>query len=444
MHATLAGVGRFTFAAAATFLLVLSPLAHGQTPPQSGPLKTPLADTRDLLLEGRATFRFETFGDEEFWGGTLKLHQAIAGAAGGGVGAGLAPQDALALGLKLDRKALGHALSNKIKNGNVDVTDPALTVELLRRQSVVGVTGFFDAQGQLASVGIQCALCHSTVDDSVMPGIGARLDGWANRDLDIGKIIALAPDLSAFATLLQVSEDDVRTVLQGWGPGKFDAQIVLDGKTVTPDGKPATTLIPPAFGLQGVNLHTATGWGSVPYWNAFVAVLVMHGKGTFFDPRLDDAAQFPIAAANGFGHVESDPDLVTPLLPGLHLYQLALKAPAPPEGSFDPDAAERGDELFEGKAACATCHVEPQGTEPGWNLHLPSDIGIDSFQADRSPDKRYRTTPLRGLWSHQKGGFFHDGRFPTLLDVVNHYDQFFALGLDAQEKSDLVQYLLSL
>lgn len=399
-----------------------------------------------LLREGRETFRYDTFGDEEFWGGTLKLHEAIAGAANGGVGAGLSPKAALDLGLKVDSQSLSEPITRGLNSGTLDLDDPANTLALLRADAVVGVTGFFDAQQELTSIGIQCAFCHSTVDDSFAPGIGRRLDGWANRDLDVGAIVALAPDLSAFATLLGVSQDDVRTVLKGWGPGKFDAELILDGKTQNPAGGSAATLIPPAYGLAGVNLHTWTGWGSLPHWNAFVAVLEMHGKGNFFDPRLDDAAQFPIAAANGFGHVTvpADEDRVTGKLAGLHAYQLALLAPEPPAGSFDPDAAARGDELFQGKAQCASCHVEPMFTEPGWNLHDGSDIGIDNFQADRSPDRKYRTAPLKGLWAHQKGGFFHDGRFATLDDVVNHYDQFFNLGLTASEKADLVQYLLSI
>jgi cytochrome c peroxidase len=195
-----------------------------------------------------------------------------------------------------------------------------------------------------------------------------------------------------------------------------------------------------------VNLHTYTGWGSVPYWNAFVAVLEMHGTGTFFDSRLDDATRFPVAAANHFGHVivDSDADRVSPKLAGLHQYQLSLPAPTPPAGSFDAEAAERGDELFEGKARCVSCHTEPLHTEPGWNMHTGAEIGIDDFQANRAPDGRYRTTPLNGLWSHQKGGFFHDGRFATLLDVVNHYDAFFSLGLTDAEKNDLVEYLKSI
>jgi hypothetical protein len=293
-------------------------------------------------------------------------------------------------------------------------------------------------------MGIQCALCHSTVNDSLAFGIGQRLDGWTNRDLNVGAIVALAPDLKVVSDLLEVNESVVRTVLNGWGPGKFDAELLLDGKAFRPDGKSAATLIPPAFGLAGVNLHTWTGWGSVTHWNAFVANLEMHGKGTFFDPRLNDPLQFPVAAKAGFSNVRNDPDLITSKLAPLHFYQLAIPAPKPPEGSFDQEAARRGKVTFTGKANCASCHVPPLFTEPGWNLHTPAEIGIDDFQANRAPDKRYRTSPLNGLWTHQKGGFFHDGRFPTLLDVVNHYDIFFNLGLSAQEKNDIVEYLKSL
>ena len=395
------------------------------------------------LEEGRHTFRFDTFGDEEFWGGELKLHEAIAGSALGGVGSGLTPRQALQLGLKVDADAIPPSLAQQILAGRVNFDDPMTTLGLLRLDAVVGVTGFFE-EGALRSVGIQCALCHSTVDDSFLPGMGKRLDGWANRDLDVGQIVALAPDLSSVADLLGVSEDTVRTVLMSWGPGKFDAELLLDGKATSPSSTSAATLIPPAFGLAGVNLQTCTGWGSVTHWNAFVANIEMHGKGTFFDPRLDDASRFPVAARAGFGHIRNEEDRISPKLPALHLYQLALPAPPAPEGSFDPAAAERGDELFSGKAKCANCHVEPTFTEPGWNMHAGSEIGIDEFQASRSPDQRYRTTPLRGLWTHQKGGFFHDGRFATLDDVVAHYDRFFALGLSAAEREDLVQYLLSL
>lgn len=387
-----------------------------------------------MLAEGKQSFRFDTFGDEAFWGGQLRLHEAIAQAS---------PRAALALGLKVDVAALPKSLVKDLQKGRVDLEDPAVTRALLKLNAVVGVTGFFQGD-TLTSIGIQCALCHSTVDNSLAPGIGDRLDGWAARDLNVGEIVALAPDLSPFATLLGVSQDTVRQVLRSWGPGKFDAELILDGKAFRPDGKSAATLIPPAFGLAGVNLHTWTGWGSVTHWNGFVANLEMHGKGTFYDPRLNNAAKFPIAAANGFGNVRNNPDLVTPKLAALHLYQLAIPAPAPPAGSFNGEAAARGQALFTGKAQCATCHVPPIFTEPGWNMHTAAEIGIDDFQAKRSPDERYRTAPLKGLWTHQKGGFYHDGRFATLRDLVDHYNNVKALSLSEQEKNDLVQYLLSL
>ena len=408
----------------------------------------------NLTAEGRQIFRYDTFGDQDFWGGQLRLHEAIEGEQFGGVGPGVSPATALAVGLKVDVQALPKSLQNDLRMGRVDLNDPAVTVALLKLNAVVGVTGFFNANGNLRSMGIQCALCHSTVDDSFAPGIGNRLDGWANRDLNVGAIVALSPDLSPFQDLLGVDRDTVVTVLNSWGPGKFDAELVLDGKAFNPqqvtDGVvtgtnvSGATLIPPAFGLAGVNLHTWTGWGSVPYWNAFVANIEMHGKGTFYDPRLNNAEQFPIAAANGFGDIRNTPDLITSKLPALHAYQLSLLAPLPPARSFNRAAAARGKALFEGKANCASCHVPTLFTEPGWNLHTPAEIGVDSFQADRSPDLRYRTSPLNGLWTHTKGGFYHDGRFATLLDVVNHYDAHFGLGLTNSQKSDLVEYLKSL
>ncbi len=401
-------------------------------------------DALKEIRKGRQMFRTNPFGSEAFWGDALGLHEAIAGSANGGVGAGVSPKAALSLGLKVDVEALPQRVRRAIQNGALDLDDPAVTLELLRLDAVVGVTGFFDKSRQIKSIGIQCALCHSTVDDSFAPGIGRRLDGWANRDLDIGRIVSVAPRLEPIAMLLGVDVDTVRTVLTSWGPGKFDAELLLDGKAFRPDGKSAATLIPPAFGLAGVNLHTWTGWGGIPHWNALVANLEMHGKGTFYDPRLDDADRFPIAAREGFGHIRAEEDLITPALPSLHLYQLALDAPAPPKGSFNAAAAKRGRTVFNGQGQCSTCHVPPLFTEPGWNMHTPEEIGIDAFQADRSPDQRYRTAPLRGLWTHTKGGFYHDGRFATLADVVEHYDRFLGLGLSAREKADLVEYLKSL
>jgi hypothetical protein len=306
------------------------------------------------------------------------------------------------------------------------------------------------------------------VDNTLTFGVGHRLDGWANRDLDVGKIVAAAPNLSPFANLLGVSQDTVRAVLNSWGPGKFDAELILDGKAFNPqqvtDGVvtgtnvPGATLIPNAFDLAGYNQHTWTGaWGTVSYWNAFVANLEMHGIGRFFDPRLNNAAKFPIAAANGFAdlpHISPDDDRITKKLPELHFYQLAIPAPAPEPGvDFNVAAAERGDELFSGKAKCNDCHVEPLWTEPGWNLHTPAEIGIDSFQADRAPDGVYKTMNLAGVFIREnavfmnpanRGRYYHDGRFATLLDVVNHYNTRFSLGLTNQEKLDLVEYLKSL
>jgi cytochrome c5 len=398
-----------------------------------------------MIEEGRQTFRFETFGDEDFWGGTLRLHEAVEGAANGGVGPGVSPKTALGVGLKVDVDALPRSLQEALKRGAVDLDSPATTLALLDRGAVVGVTGFANGRGGLRSLGIQCALCHSTVDDSFAPGIGHRLDGWPNRDLNVGAIVGLSPDLSPVAQLLGVPEATVRQVLASWGPGKFDAELFLDGKAFQPDGRSAATLLPAAFGLAGVNLHTYTGWGSIPYWNAFVANLEMHGKGTFFDPRLDDASKFPVAARAGFGHARSGPDLVTPKLAGLHAYQLRLRAPPAPPGSFDAHAAARGKALFEGAAKCSQCHVAPLYTDPGWNLHSGAEIGIDDFQASRSPDGKYRTTPLAGLSAARgKGGYYHDGRFATLGAVVDHYDSALSLALSPQEKADLVEFLRSL
>jgi hypothetical protein len=460
---TLAGGCAVVFSLA-LFALRSEQGVHASDDPESPAVHTgtALGNAAKMISEGRHTFRFDTFGDEAFWGDTLKLHEAIKGPKLGGVLPGVSPKTALSVGLKVDVQALlRDAVTHVDEQGkrslrdrglaalsHVDLDDPATTVALLRAKAVVGLTGFFDDSGGLQSIGIQCALCHSTVDDVVAPGIGRRLDGWANRDLNVGAIVSLAPNLQPVADLLGVDVPTVKTVLAAWGPGKFDAELFLDGKGFRPDGKTSATLIPPAFGLAGVNLHTWTGWGSVPYWNAFVANLEMHGKGRFFDPRLKDATRFPIAAANGFGdlpHLDPDEDRITKKLPALHVYQLSLTAPKPEPGKdFDPEAAKRGDELFSGKAGCNGCHVEPLWTEPGHDMHTGEEVCIDSFQADRAPDGRYRTSPLAGLFTHQKRGFYHDGRFQNLDDVVNHYNSCFNLSLSDQERKDLIQYLLSL
>jgi hypothetical protein len=419
-------------------------------PPAKPTLDRSVRDNAErLLAEGMQTFRYDTFGSEDFWGGQVKLHQAIEGEKFGGVGPGVSPKQALELGLKVDMGAVPKNVATAIKAGKVDLNDPANTLLLLKANAVVGVTGFFNQDGKsLKSIGIQCALCHSTVDNAFLPGIGRRLDGWPNRDLDIGAIVASAPDLSAFGKLLEVDEATVKKVLTSWGPGKFDAELNLDGKAFRPDGKPAATLNPPAFGLAGVNNHTWTGaWGTVTYWNAYVGNLEMHGKGRFYDPRLDNAEKYPVAARSKQGHKMDAEDRITAKLPALHFYQLSLPTPKAPSSAFDAKAAAVGEKLFVGKAQCGSCHVPPLFTEPGWNLHKAEDIGIDDFQAKRSPDDRYRTAPLRALWDTKqihKGGFYHDGRFATLNDVVDHYNDHFALNLTAQEKRDLIEFLKSL
>jgi hypothetical protein len=475
-------------AAAATMLLVgtLTALADGDRARAAGSVMTGgrnnvgafdrivRSNIAAMTEAGRQTFRFDTFGDEAFWGDQLQLHTAIEGSKLGGIGAGISPNQALALGLKVDVDALSGDVLGALRSGRANLDDAATTLALLKANAVIGLTGFFNANGTLKSIGIQCALCHSTVDNSLAFGIGHRLDGWSNHDLDIGKIIASAPNLGPFVTLLSVTQpgitaNDVRSVLQTWGPGKFDAELILDGKTFNPaqvtDGVttgtmvPGATLIPNAFGLAGFNLHTWTGaWGTVSYWNAFVATLEMHGVGRFFDPRLNNVAQFPIAAAFGFGNLNAglnpDDDRVTQKLPALHFYQLALPAPTPQAGvDFDATAAKRGDNLFSGKAGCNGCHVDPLWTEPGWNLHTAADVCIDDFEANRAPDHSYKTMNLNGLFVREeglfmnpanKGRYYHDGRFKTLLDVVNHYNACKSLGLTDQEKHDLVEYLKSL
>jgi len=408
------------------------------------PVGGPEGDALRLIREGRQTFRHDTFGDEAFWGDALGLHRAVVGEKLGGVGPGLSPKAALEVGLKVDMEAIPPNLAQQIKANQVNLDDPATTVALLKLNAVVGVKAFLNPDGSAKAMGITCAICHSTVDDAFAPGIGHRLDGWPNRDLNVGKIIALAPELKPLTDRLGVTEADLKKVLHSWGPGKYDAEIIHDGKAARPDGKSGATLLPAAFSMLGVNVHTYSGWGSVTHWNAYVANTQMRGKGTFFDPRLKDEKKFPVAAKTGDWNIRNDPDLVTSKLAGLQFYQLALAAPKPPASSFDAAAAGRGQSVFNGKADCKRCHVPPLFSEPGWPMHTADEIGIDDFQAKRSPDERYRTTPLAGLFTRMKGGFYHDGRFATLADVVKHYDAHFKLRLTDAEVADLVEYLKSL
>src|ERR1051325_6744188 len=311
-----------------------------------------------LVANGRNVFRYDTFGDQAVWGGVLGLHRAIEGAKLGGVGPGVSPKAALALGLKVDATKIPRKVAAAIKAGKVNLNDPAVTVTLLKLNAVVGVRGFFGRNGKLGSVGITCAVCHSTVDNSFAPGIGRRLDGWPNQDLNVGAIVGAAPNLKPLEDALNVDEPTLKKVLLGWGRGYFNAELNLDGKAVGPDGTShsAATRIPSAFGKDGQNLHTwEGGWGSVTYWNAFVANLEMHGQGNFLDPRLDDKSKFPLAAAAGFGHTipyvgqgvlpvpaqAQGPDKITEALRPLDFYEHWLPVPKPPANSFNHAAAAR-------------------------------------------------------------------------------------------------------
>lgn len=395
-----------------------------------------------LVQQGKQIFRFDTFGDEDFWSGLLHLDKAIAGKDNGGYGPGVSPNTALAVGLKVDAEALPPDVVAGITSGALKLTDPATTLALLKLNAVVGIKGNFDQKGDLKSIGITCASCHSTVDNSFAPGIGKRLDGWPNRDLNVGGIISLTDNAIPIANLLHVDETTLRQVLSQWGPGKFAAVLFMDGKALRPDGKVAANLIPAAFGLKDIDLTTYTGWGDISYWNAFVGNLEMHGKGTFVDPRLNNPAKYPIAVENRFYSVFNSPDLITSKLPALRAYQHSIDAPKPPSSYYDHSAAVKGKSLFLTKAKCASCHKLPLYADN--MLHSGSELGIDDFEAMRSPTGKYRTMPLGGLFAKEKGGYYHDGRFANLADVVNHYDDHFKLNLSNQEKKDLVQYLKSL
>jgi hypothetical protein len=404
------------------------------------------AESDKLFTEGKQIFRFDTFGDEAFWGEQLRLHETVRT---------LSPRQALGLGLKVDVDALPRDVVEAIRKGRINLDDPAVTATLLKLNAVVGVKGFFD-RGRLDSIGLTCAFCHSGVDDSLAPGIGRRLDGWPNQDLDVGQIVASAPNLTPLTNLLGVDRATLESVLKSWGPGYFDAIINHDGKVGPPPHRGAVR-IPPAFGLAGHDLHTwGAGWGTVTYWNAYVANTQMMGIGNFYDPRLNDPAKYPVAARSGrwnircgrpVGNVEratcTGPDRITSKLAALHFYQLALPAPEPPKGSFNRGAAKRGERIFNGKGKCASCHMPPLFTDAGWNAHRGEEICIDNFHANRAPGNAYVTAPLKGMFAKSKRGFYHDGRFPDLEAVVEHYNSCFDLALTARDKSDLVDFLQS-
>ena len=361
-----------------------------------------------LAEQGKEIFRYDTFGDEQYWTDTLRMHEVIQAA--------VTPRAALSVGLKVDVEALPQAVQDALAAGQVDLDDPAVTVTLLKLNAVVGAKGTVETingRDTLTRFGITCAVCHSTVDNSFAPGIGKRLDGWPNTDLNPGAIVALSPAVDA-AT---------KAVLNSWGPGMYDPRINFDGLS-TP------IVIPPAYGLLGVAKETFTAEGPVSYWNAYVAVTQMHGHGNFSDPRL------------GVNIVQT-PDLVTPKLAALREYQLSIPAPPAPEGSYDVAAARRGMAVFNGPAKCVTCHVGPTFTDVNsGKLHAPEETGMDGAYAARTTQKAYRTTPLRGLWQHAP--YFHDGSAATLVDVVEHYNRVRSLNLTDAQKRDLVEYLKTL
>ena len=369
--------------------------------------------------DGQETFRYDTFGDEQLWTDFLRMQDAIST---------VDPATALAVGLKVDVDALPAEILAALKAGQVDLKDPRVTLALLRLNAVVGVKGTVNEMGRLTRVGITCALCHSSVDDSFAPGIGRRLDGWANTDLNVGAIVALSPVLDA------ATKAEFRT----WGPGKYDPRHhAFNGTSILPLNAPSLPIvIPPIYGLKGVGFETFTADGPISYWNSYVGVGQMGGHGSFSDPRI------------GL-FINQTPDVVTPKLPALLDYQLSLTTPEPPAGSFDRQAAQRGKQLFRDEAGCASCHRSPNFTDvlsgPDRRvpvLHSAAEVGADPRYAARTATGRYRTTPLRGLLQHPP--YFHDGNAPDLLAVVNHYDQQFGLKLTAAQKADLVEYLKSL
>ena len=377
-------------------------------------------DQRPLNVhDGQEIFRFDTFGDEQLWTTVLRMHDVLPS---------VTPATALAVGLKVDVEALPSSVIAALKAGAVNLNDPAVTLDLLRLNAVVGVKGSFNDFKQLTQVGITCALCHSSVDNSFAPGIGKRLDGWANTDLNVGAIVALSPALDA-AT---------KTEFMTWGPGKYDPRHhYFNGTSIVPLNSPSVPIVIPAiYGLRGVGFETVTGDGPISYWNAYVGVGQMGGHGSFSDPRIGV-------------FIQQTPDFVTPKLPALLDYQLSLQSPKPPAGSFDRQAAARGKQLFQKEARCATCHEQPNLTDvlsrPDPNvplLHSPAEVGMDPTYAERSATKQYRTTPLRGLFQHPP--YFHDGSARDLPAVVEHYNRLFRLSLTAAQKADLVEYLKSL
>jgi mono/diheme cytochrome c family protein len=393
-----------------TVVVLVSGCRSEAPPADAGAAVTADSAARDsspeTIAQGQQVFRHETFGDEQFWSDTARMHEVIA--------TSVSPELALSVGLKVDAAAIPADVAQAIKDGKVNLKDPATTVTLLKLNAVVGLKGTVETVGgrdSLVRVGVTCALCHSTVDNSFAPGIGQRQDGWPNMDLNVGAIIALSPAVTAAQ----------KAVYKSWGPGKYDPRYNQDGKS-TP------LVLPPAYGLAQVRNETYTAEGPISYWNAYVAVTQMHARGNFSDPRLGI-------------NITYSPDLVTPRLAALRSYQHSLPAPPAPAGSFDATAAGRGGAVFDQQ--CASCHVGRSGTDNNNGvLHAAEETGMDGAYAARTANKQYRTTPLRGLWQHPP--YFHDGSAKTLADVVAHYVRVRKLTLSEAERRDLVEFLKSL
>lgn len=411
---------RFVGAVTFVYVIAMAFAVSGFSPEE----RTPRAAQQDEVKrrDGQEIFRYDTFGDEQLWTDVLKMHEVIPS---------VDPATALAVGLKVDVEALPPAVIDALRAGQVDLKNPAVTVELIRLNAVVGVKGTVEA-GRLTKVGITCALCHSSVDNTFAPSIGKRMDGWANTDLDVGAIVALSPALD------EATKAEFRT----WGPGKYDPRHhAFDGNNIISLNSPSLPIvIPPIYDLKNVGFETFTADGPISYWNAYVGVGQMGGQGNFSDPRIGLT-------------ISQTPDLVTPKLPALLAYQLSLRAPKPAYGSFDAAAAARGRHVFRNEARCASCHQGPTMTDVLKNvfrnnkdvepfLHDPFSVGQDPAYAHRTATGKYRTTPLRGLLQHPP--YFHDGGAATLSAVVDHYVRLFGLNLTPGQKADLVEYLKSL
>ncbi|MEO8859270.1 MAG: hypothetical protein ABI343_19975 [Burkholderiaceae bacterium] len=457
-----------------------------------------------VVTAGQQTFRYDTFGDETFWTDTLKMNKVIETA--------VDPLTAASVGLKIDVSALPADVVKGVVDGTIPLNDPQTTLALLSLNAVVGVKGQVskgvDGKLHLDRVGITCALCHSTVSkdlqvtapDPANPAgprislagiVGERLDGWPNRALQPGTIISLSPALTA------VQKAEYASWATKFGPGFYDPRINVN---TDPGSNPAVgpnidanvaaykaaggipVVIPPAFGLVGLSKSIFTGDGDTAhepagptaYWNRYVGVAQMHGHGTFFDERIIINGK-PLNVDHRVGD-----DLITAILPQLEAYQWSIAAPAigthgtkwAVASDLDTQAVTRGKAVFEGPAKCSSCHSGSSFTDVNtFGLHPASaSVALDKNYIKFSATKQWRTTPLKGIWTHPP--YFHDGSGALntttakcmdgsdigslagaadrvrqdLACVVNRYNdpKQLNLGLTDAQRVDLVEYLKSL